>query len=161
MLTGYPLDPRRPRGPSVVRHRYWRLPDPGQDLALEPEDRDGELHRLLVVLGPEHLVDRAESGGVVGAVEGVGEAPVAVHLHDLHLRPGAGQVLADDRIRRAAEPPGFGDDPVELAGEAPETRSSTTRPRSKPRVVMATFHPLLTPPTTFSRVQRASRRRPR
>ena len=29
-------------------------------------------------------------------------------------------------------------------------------PRSKPRVVMATFHPLLTPPTTLSFGQRAS-----
>ena len=70
----------------------------GEDLAVEPRMSMARSMVLLVVLGPEHLVAGAQGGGVVGAVEGVGQGAVAVDLHDLDLGPGAGQALADQRI---------------------------------------------------------------
>ena len=61
-LTGYPSRPR------------WRItpghdsssPVAAEDLRVHPEDVERQLHDLSVVLGPEHLVGRAERGDARG-----------------------------------------------------------------------------------------------
>src|SRR5579872_1671667 len=71
-----------------------------EDLAVHPEDVERQLHRVAVVLGPVHLVGGAEGHRGVVAGEGRGERAQAVDLHDLHLRPGLGEALADERVDR-------------------------------------------------------------
>ena len=96
-------------------------------------------------LGPEHLVARPEGGGRVRAVEGVGQGPVAVDLHDLDLRPRPGQSLADEGVAVTAPCAGPRRGSRRTPSGSAGARWSPTMPRSNPSVVMATFQPLFTP----------------
>ncbi len=78
-----------------------------------------EQQRLLVGLGPEHLVAGTERCGGVRAVEHVGQRAEAVDLHDLDLRPGPCQPLADQGVAVAPAAPRLAQDLVELLLEAP------------------------------------------
>jgi len=53
----------------------------------------------------------------MGAVDGVGQGAVPVDLHDLDVRPGPGQALADQGVLLLAPATGLLYDEVELAGE--------------------------------------------
>ena len=121
-------------------------------------DVEGQLHCPLVHLRPEQLVRRAERCHcrVVLAGELRRQRAQAVEAQDLDLRVVAGEALANDGSS------------VSTAGSRRRRRSgansSSNRrkpvvadwPRSNASVELATFHPLLTPPTTLSAGHRAS-----
>ncbi len=100
------------------------------------------------------LLQAPERGRRVRAVERVGQRPVPVDLHDLDLRPRPGQPLAGQSDR--------GHGRFARASSRISSNSFWKRrcpvvddvPRSNPSVVMATFHPLFTPPMTLSLGQR-------
>ena len=84
---------------------------------------------------------------MVRTVQGVGQGPVTVDLHDLDVGPGPRQALADERISRAPVLLGDPDDVVELSQEpavAGRGRRAALEPerghRHLPAVVLAAHH---------------------
>jgi hypothetical protein len=82
-------------------------------------------------------------------------ACAAGEAHDLALRVGPRQVLADDGIGLLALLPGELDGAPEVPGVG-DVLGGGVAPRSLPRVVIVTRHPLLRPPITFATGARAS-----
>src|SRR5262249_51356625 len=85
----------------------------GADQPVRAGDAEGDLAEALVVLAPEQLADgglgaRRAALGDLGQLAEPGEA------HQLHAGPGAGQVLADQRVAGPAALAGGADQVPEL-----------------------------------------------